>query len=828
MRIFPQGKTGHVSKNRTNLGATMRTNTRFQISTLSAAIAATMISGYSETALSATLEEVMVTATRRSESIQDIPINITALSGDLIARERLDNLSDIARRVPGMTVIDQGSRSSNVTTVRGLNTSSVTAQDGANDGGGTVATYLGDVPMFVDLKLVDMDRVEVLIGPQGTLYGAGTLAGAIRYLPNRPQADAFTIDIRGEGYSLNQSDSLGYDVGGTINIPIIEDRLAFRASVDYEDDPGFIDYNFLVREAGVSNPQPDFSNPADVRANLKQEEDANTTETLSSRLALRYTGDVLDGTLTYYYQNRDSGGRQINHSDAFGTGDFESAQRFLEPSELENELLALELVWDLGFAELTSATGYGEYTEEGQRDQTDLLLQFAFGELYGYGYDTFPSFSAFTREKTEEQTLTQEFRLVSTGEGRFNWIVGTFYSDFENDATSSEFAPGYDEYLVDVEGVGVQLRPDSLEYIEVTSEDREEFAVFGEIGFDITDKWQITVGARYFEYEVEASGGFNTPLLNTVIYGDPVDSINLEIQTNEADDDDIILKFNTSYDFTDDVMGYLTVSEGYRNGIANSVPECPTPLPPNQQNLCAQPDEVLVKSDTTVNYEIGVHSQFGDRAILNAALFFIDWDDIRVDGVTENGGLTILKNGGTAESMGLELSGQLFITPDFSINGAYSYTKAELTENAPGILDGEFDTDTFSITNLDGEDGDRLPGSPEHQVYLAANYAISLDGGSAVDLNWSMVAQGDVLTKLDGRASGEELSGFAVHNVSVNWVMDEATVSLYADNVFDREYETGVRRDPSYITPISLFDLRRYYTNVGRPRQIGVRFNYSF
>ncbi|NND69408.1 MAG: TonB-dependent receptor, partial [Halioglobus sp.] len=526
-------------------------------------------------------EEVIVTATRREESVQDIPINITAVGSSKIESQRLENLSDIARRVPGLTVVQQGNRSSNVTTVRGLNTSSVTAQDGANDGGGTVSTYLGDIPFFVDLDLNDLNRVEVLIGPQGTLYGAGTLGGAIRYIPNKPMSDEMTISVRGDVYDLSEADKLGSDFGGTINIPLIEDKLALRASLDYDDDPGFIDYTRIVRNPGISMAAPDLGDPVAVRQNLRTKEDADYLETLAGRVALRYTGDAIDTTLTYYYQDREAGGRTINHQDASGTGQYEAAHRYEEPADIENELVSLEFIADLGFAEFTSATGYGEYTEEGQRDQTDLLLAlFGFGDLYGYGYDTFPGFAAFTREDTEQETFTQELRLVSTGDGPVNWIVGAFYSDFEEEGQSLEFTPGFMDYLIDEIGFSPlsdvsQAFFDAngpLEYIEVGTEDREELAVFGEIGIEL-GAWQATIGARWFEYDVEAAGGFQTPLIN-IAFDEPqtadalAQSVSPVVQTNEADDDDVILKFNTSYQFSDGVMAYATVSEGYRNGVA--------------------------------------------------------------------------------------------------------------------------------------------------------------------------------------------------------------------------------------------------------------------
>lgn len=788
----------------------MNTQTLFRASALSVAVAAT-VQPVTASAQQPTLEQVVVTATRRSESVQDIPINITALSADMIERERLTNLADVSRRVPGMTVVDQGARGGDILTVRGLNVDSLNASEFlANSGGDTVATYVGEIPLYIDLKLNDMERVEVLIGPQGTLYGAGTLGGAVRFIPRKPDSEAFGMEVRGELYDLSESSDQGLEGGLTINVPLIANTLALRASVDVVDDPGFIDYNFLVREPGVSLPQPDFSDPEAVNRNLRRQEDANTEETVSGRIALGYTGDWLDATLTWYYQNMDVGARQINHREAFGTGKYESAHRYLEPNERENQLLALELVADLGFAELTSATGVSRYEEQGQRDQTDLLLNFE------YGYEAFPAFAAFTREDAEEDRLNQELRLVSTGDGPLTWIAGLFYNDFETDALSQEFTPGFDQFAVDNFG-GVQLRPDALEFIQITETELTEKAVFGEIGYQITEAWQVTLGGRYFEYENDVATGFDLPLLNTVFFGAPPDLIDPAVQANSVDDDGTLFKFNTSYHFTDDIMAFFTVSEGYRIGGVNSVPECPDPLPPGVQNVCALPDEVLIEPDKTVNYELGLHSQFGDSVLFNASLFYIDWDDIQVADVTANGGLPILTNGNSARSQGIEMAGQWLLSERLSLMGSYAYTDAELAQDAPGLVDG-----------VDAFDGDRLAGTPEHQGSLALNYAVPLANGSELEFDWSMTATGDVLTKVGERNNGETLPGYALHNVSATWFMNEWTVTLYADNVFDKYAETSVRQDASFIRDVSGVDLRRYYKNVTRPRQTGLRVVYRF
>ena len=229
------------------------------------------------------LEEIIVTATRREANVQDIPFNIVALGAGDLDDLRITNLSEFARAVPGLFVVNQGPRGSNLMTVRGLNVSSINASESVgNSTGDTVATYLGDIPLFVDLKMLDLERVEALLGPQGTLYGSGTLAGAIRYIPNRPDPGETEVEVGGRTYALGHSDGVGYDLHGVVNVPLVEDQLALRLALGYTDDPGFIDYGYVVREPGVSNPEPDRTDPAAVAANLRKVKDADTEETLTA------------------------------------------------------------------------------------------------------------------------------------------------------------------------------------------------------------------------------------------------------------------------------------------------------------------------------------------------------------------------------------------------------------------------------------------------------------------------------------------------------------------------------------------------------------------
>ena len=191
----------------------MKSNEQRKVSKLATAVAAALIpmSGviYSQTAFAqeaadSGVEKIEVTATRRAGSLQEVPINISAVTNDLMEQQDIEEIEDIARWVPGLTISDQGGRDSSPIIVRGLNTNS--SGGGSN---GTVATYVGEVPLFVNLRLFDIDRVEVLIGPQGTLYGAGTLGGAIRYIPKKVDLDFVSGSITGDLYKTAESGSMG-------------------------------------------------------------------------------------------------------------------------------------------------------------------------------------------------------------------------------------------------------------------------------------------------------------------------------------------------------------------------------------------------------------------------------------------------------------------------------------------------------------------------------------------------------------------------------------------------------------------------------------------
>ena len=815
---------------------------------------------------------VVITATRREGSVQDVPINVAAVGAAQIEEQGISELSDLLSFVPGINVVDRGARQGNPIIVRGINADPIGPGDGDNSGGGTVATYLGEVPLFIDLKLNDMERVEVLLGPQGTLYGAGTLAGAIRYIPVKPQFNTDMVEARADVYQYSEADSFSYDTGFTFNKGF-GDNFAIRGSIDFLDDSGFVDQPFLLREIGVSNPDPDFSDPADVAANLRREDDVDTEEAVSGRFAARWTPtDWLDGTLTYYFQDVDVGGRRISNKrtvfpgagpEIFSAGDFENGLRVPEPNEIKNELLALEVIADLGFAELTSATGLSKFEDDGQRDQNNLLVSLE------YSYELFPAFGSFTREVGETETFTQEIRLVSTMDSKFDWIVGGFYSKQENVATSEEYVPGYPQYANDVLGFDfITNRPDGFEYFSIAHNELTESAIFGEVGYQFTDKLKATIGGRFYEYELldgaiterfYPSGDPTVPNDTTVffpLFEDPSFSLITLDQIKglpfdpslTQEDDGFLYKFNVSYDVTDDFLAYFTISEGYRVGASNGIGQCDEFDPNATQGACAlapgqqygpnpgdiaQFDERQFGPDKTTNYEIGAKTAWlGGDLILNGAIFYVEWTDPQVASATVNANIPITVNAAGAESTGIELQGSWRVTDQFDLRGSYSYAKTELTEDVPFLI-RTITTPGFGTAFEDGKAGDRLPGSPESQFSVFGQYYVPLANGNQLIFNGSYAWQDDILTRTGGRGSSVAIPSYGVANAKATYDAEDWSVSLYVNNLFDEYIETGIISTPLSNQIVSDINgdpvtVRSHYATLGAPRTIGVRAKIRF
>jgi len=764
-------------------------------------------------------DAIIVTGTRRSTTIMDTPINISAVGSEELARQRIDDIRDLADFTPGMTISDTGPGSTGSIVLRGLNASDVGSDGATYDD--SLGVYLGEVPLYYDFKLLDIARVETLLGPQGTLYGLGTLAGAIRYIPNRPDIDDFEGEAHGRFYGKSHSGDLGYQVDGVINIPIVKDHIAFRSATGYYYDPGFIDYPLLLQKPGVSLPQP--SGPTSVSgagyaANLTSRSDLNFEKTFTTRNQLLFqTSEDLKVNFTYAFQQTKTDGAQSNNAGVLGTGNYENASRYIEPVDRRAHLVSMEINANIAdIFDLVATTAYTNVRNRSQGDNTDLLLDL------DYDYELFPAFSSWNETDNRREQFNQEIRLVSTHGGPFSWVVGGFYNQQKLKSDYAEHTPGLSDFY------GVPNNPQDLEYVSYIRSKVTERAIFGEGTFKVTPQWQVTGGARYFGYTSDIQGALVLPLL-----GDPLSPYELDPSGGKTKKDGWVWKLNTSFNVTPDLMFYATYSKGYRIGGPNRVAPCPDPVPVDQQNACALPNEIQFGPDNTKNLEIGLRAQLFDRKVsFNFDVFKIDWQGIQVDSATFYGVTGITVNGGAAESKGFETSFQIKPVPQLSIQGSYSYTDAKLTEDVPGIITIRTTPNDYDkrpkFTQLDALEGDRLPGSAKNAGSLGATYTAPLPNGDIV-ANWTATYRGDVVSRLGWeRGYGDKIPSYVLHRASLSYEADKFTVSLFANNIFDKYAVVSVGQDRSRIGVNDGVAVRYYRQTIINPRTFGIeaRFRY--
>ena len=774
-----------------------------------------------ETTATDSANEIVVTGTRRRTTLQDAPMNISAVGSEQIARQRLDDVKALAAFTPGVTVADTGPNSAGKIVLRGIS-SSDTSTFGANENT-AVGVYLGEIPLYTDFKLIDIDRVEVLQGPQGTLYGLGTLSGAVRYIPGRPNTDHFTVDLHGRSFVESHSKDVGAVGDVTVNLPIVADHIAFRSVVGYYDNPGFIDYDYLLKQPGISNPQPvrsatgagaSFGTPADYAANFKSKKDVNFEHTFTTRntLLLEYNPD-LKVYLTYAHQQTKTDGQQANGAGVLGTGRYVGPWRYLEPRSRKSDLFSAEFNLNLfNIAQLVATTAYTKQHITGQSDNTDLLLDL------NYGYEAFPQFSSFNTRTAHYKQFDQEVRLVSSHGGPFNWVIGGFYNDLKYDSFYEEFTPGYAKFI------GVN-RPDDLEYLSFVNTRTKEKAVYGEGTFHITKAWQVTGGIRYFKYDASATGGTETPLTGGGLKRTPYPLVQFapsRIKSGATGSDGVVWKANTSYKFSDDLMAYFTYSTGYRTGNVNRLAPCILPLPPGQ-NVCALPNELAYGPDKTRNQEIGVRASLLDKRLqFTVDAFHIDWNGIQVPSQTINGATGIIKNGGKGVSKGFEFSGSFKVLPELVVQATYSYVDAHLTQDVPALV-------VSQGVGYDAKAGDRLPGSAKNSGAIQATYTYPLSNGRDVEFSWATTYEGDIYSRVGLRGFGEVIPSYVTHRASLTYHQKKWEVGLFMDNIFDKYAVTAVENDVSSYNQVRTDVVERYYGHgVLTPRRAGVEFRFHY
>ncbi|UAA39615.1 TonB-dependent receptor [Paraneptunicella aestuarii] len=767
-------------------------------------------------------EVIEVTANRRTQSIQDVPYNISAMSGSELEEGSIQDASEMMRNIAGITVVDRGYRNSG--TVNGVIIRGVNVDNGANgdvplSAVPTVASYIGETPLYANFILKDIEMVEVLRGPQGTLYGSGSLAGTVKYRMNKPETDEFSGNVSVNVSQTDGSEGNNLTTDLLLNIPL-SDNLAVRANIGKVDNDGIIDYtNVYVLDSNNYAPVPDNGDLATGGPKFRSVEDADYVDIEYGRISALYqASEGFSILLSHQFQQDDIGGRRQtttgNHwvngtEEAYG--EYENGAVLLEPSERDVSLTALEIEVDLGFATLTSSSSVYDHEGQATSDNTGFYAQQNWFQNLYYGS---PRPLAKANRGYKDEAFVQEVRLVSNERvANMDWVAGFYYMDNDSYTFQDSFMPGYQEWAgaafdwwPTMENFGMVYTDNDFRYRRnVNFKDK---ALFGELTYHFSDEFRATVGVRAFKNEYDNKTDLSLPIWPY-----------LGAQPNfKTDENDTLFKVNLSYDISDETMVYATVSEGYRRGGANAVPL--------DGNLAERPEWQQYNSDMATNYEVGVKGRFGDGMhSYTLSAFRLDWDNPQLNTASTWGFFTVA-NGESAQTQGLEFELYGYLTDSLHYVLGYAMVQAELTDDfyAPSSVSAA------SSTRLVAEDGSELPLAPEHTFSLSLDYTHELDNGMYWVSQANMYYQSDSLNWLgDDPARQADIDGFAVVNVSTRLSADDWDLTLYIKNLTNEEGITGLITEGHMGTdPAENFLGNSSRNYISLPRTIGLSATYRF
>ena len=781
--------------------------------------------------------EIVVTATRREETVFEIPYNISAVSGESLEKANVTDLAGLRNSTPGLIAVDYGPRangSNNNFIIRGVSTDAI-------GGGGTsfpklgssaTSTYIDDIPVFANLKLSDIARVEVLRGPQGTLFGAGSVGGTIRLIRNRPEVDSFDYEANAAASTTRHAGKAGYDADAMLNIPV-GSTLALRLNGGYEYQPGVINatnayvYDKDIRfnpdaQVVLANPADPLNSPAVTRAI----DDIDWAKIWFGRAALRWQpSESFDIEASYLHQNTKA------NAFPFRTGDsgYENRQLIpVSPIDTDTDLASLTGTVDFGFATLTSATSYSRSRSDDLFDNSQIAN--AFIQYYG----NYPRASTTNYDTVKDRSFVQELRLVSRNSDRFEYVIGGYFQNRKQSTFAFSTVPGLAAYSI-LPGSGVFLdtyandvvlyfggvRPGTLNPPDTSfTFDRrvrfEELAGFGEFTWHATPSLSFTGGVRVFNQKFRQSTVQTFPTLG--LFGgdgassDPAYLANGTSQgSGSRSETKVIVKGNASYEFSNQ-LAYFTFSQGFRSGGANAYPIGPRSCP-----ACDPGTFLNYGPDSANNYELGIKGQLANRAIsYSVAAFRIDWSDIQIE-IGSRAGTPTVVNGGRARSQGIEFEAQLRPSSTVTASISYAYTDASTTEAIGPIA--------FGGRNFRAPAGTRLPGSARHQVGAAIDIAFPVGSNRdrTIDFHADVNLRGDVLSSLDPNSPGfAKLDGFAMTNMSIAYDWNSSLrMQAFATNLFDVD-GISAKTAGNNLTPPNIRALYRG-DYIARPRTVGIR-----
>ncbi|WP_343518294.1 TonB-dependent receptor [Sphingomonas sp.] len=571
--------------------------------------------------------EIVVTAQKREERLQDVPISISIVGGERMQQSGGSQLTDYAAYVPGLQVDNGGSPGRSTLSLRGVAPIGPSA---------TVGMYLDDAPIgssgiynraqafSLDLLPHDIDRLEVLRGPQGTLYGASSIGGLLKYVTVQPDLQQFSVRASGEVFTIAHGGDAGWAAGAIVNVPIVQDQLAISGSFARRDTPGYVD-NIETGEA-------------DVNGAVQQ----------GGRAALLWRPDpALTIKLSGIWQSVDSDNFSIvyegmgNTPLAPGTPFLSTNSQLPEPFTSDFQFYSGTISYDLGFAEVSSTTSYSELEILETSDASRI-----YGVIWG-GLATYPA-------TLHQKKWTEEVRLTSASSDKFEWMLGFFYTDEDN---------SHNQIVRALDASGAVLPAFDPFAIVALPNTYKEYAFFGNATWKISELFHLTGGLRWARNDQTFTQVTQIPLLGLDTGG-----------TGKSSEEIVTYSVSPQINLNPDTMLYARVASGYRPGGPNiALPGFPA----------------TVDSETVTSYEAGIKARFLNRAVtLDAAAFLLDWNDLQTGAPFANG-INGLVNAGTARSKGVEASLTVQPIAGLSFGANFAYTDAKCTETTTNCTDGD-------------------------------------------------------------------------------------------------------------------------------------------
>jgi iron complex outermembrane receptor protein len=768
------------------------------------------------------IQEIIVTATKRESSLQDVPFSIAAVTEGQIRNSGATDIAELARNIPGLTITDLGPGQSQVS-IRGISAGQVVRdQPGVKE---QVGVYLDESPISIalftpDLDMFDLQRFEILRGPQGTLFGAGSLSGTLRYITMQPQLGTF-----GGTGEVTAADGTGSEFGGSVkaavNVPF-GDAAAMRVVGFYNELAGFIDAT-----------QPNLS----VRENV----DGGSKS--GGRLAFLFKpNENFSITPRVVYQKLDTDGfPRIDYYNilanpltttqpAVDLGRRGQFTQLTEGIDDEFTLTDLKLEYTFDPVTLTAISSYTDRDVVVTRDATSLTGSVTF-DIGGTASEV--RISSPLIDTTKLHAFSQEVRLSSTTDGPFQWVAGAFYQKYGRRYGQDLPTPGYDaitrRVITPPTDSAANGAPPDTPFFSNLHYDFRQFAGFGEGTYDFTDQWSLTVGGRYYDFKEDRTLTF------AGFFAVPQANVPGHVKSNGFSPRAIL-----TFKPTDDISFSAQASKGFRLGGINDPLNAP---------ICSPADRALYgsvftttwKDEKAWDYELGMKSRFADgRVVFNTSVYYSDIEDLQANVDAGSCSSRIVVNVPKSHSLGVEA--ELFARPseswDFGVSGTWVQARIDSTITGSG---------TTPIAGI--RDGNRLPTAPEVQGAASVTYSWPWFSGTHGYANFTVQYVGSSYTQLADQEApfgtldsdsatpapafityGDttinsftfptELPSYDIGNLRVGVRGDQWEGALFVNNVWDERAFLSLDRERGSRARVG------YLTN--RPRTYGVTFRRSF